>query len=52
MPNTDPLKVNQPIANLVMLSDNFGSIEDSVEDDNEPSSFHSIGGTNDSFVMK
>lgn len=35
MLNIDPLEVNQPIANLIVFS--------------EPSSSHSVGGTNNSF---
>lgn len=48
MPNVDPLEVNQPIANLIVLSNNSGLGGGSVEDGNGDTSFHSIEGVDDS----
>lgn len=49
MSNIDLLEVNQPIVNINMLRDSSRSGGGSVEDGSEPSSSHSIRGTNDSF---
>lgn len=43
-----PLEFNQSIVNLTVLSDISSSMGGPVEDSNELSSFHSIGGTDDS----
>lgn len=49
MPNTNPLDVNQPIANLIVLSDIFGSGKGFIEGGNEPSSSQLVGSTHNSF---
>lgn len=48
MSNIDHSEVNQPIANLIMLSDNLKYGRSSIEDGNEPSNFHYVGGVDDS----
>lgn len=48
--NINPYKVNQPIADLIVLSDISGSGGVSVEDDCEPSNLRYIKGTWDSFT--